>query len=344
MKQTTSLLLCLLFLCACHPSPNKEVTITEFPKTDSLVALEINIPEPILLPRFMGIANHQIFVYKEREEKLFSFFALPDGRFLGSAGTRGQGPDEFGLLDTRSFSTSDEDFKVMVAQSNQLKTVVYKDSCLKVLHSEKCFEQGAPNNGFYLLADSIYLTLGNLTDSQEYRLFNKKDYSNTPAGEYPQWTKEYIDNPTARFFAYIKSCVVHPQKNKFAAFYGYFKRLRIYDSSVNLLHDIDVQIAPYHTNFGDAMDTQNRPVYYIGQPQCIDNYIYALCANAPGSGLDTKSDSELHVFDWQGKPVACYKFDRRISLFAISKEHGKIAAIDNRIADKLYIYNLPPID
>lgn len=344
MKQIIALLPYFLLLCACHTAPNKEVVITEFPETDSLIASEVNIPEPILLPRFMGIANHKIFVYKEKEEKLFSFFALPDGEYLGSAGTRGQGPDEFGLLDTRSFSTSDENFKVMVAQSNQLKTVAYEDSCLKVLHSEKCFEQGAPNNGFYPLADSIYLTLSNLTDSQEYRLFNKKDYSNIPVGEYPQWTKEYTDNPTARFFAYIKNCVVHPQKNKFAAFYGYFKRLRIYDSSAKLLHDIDVQIAPCHTNFGDAMDTKNRPVYYIGQPQSVGNYIYALCSNASGSGFDAKSDSELHVFDWQGKPVACYKFDRRISLFAICKEHRKIAAIDNRTADKLYIYDLPPIN
>lgn len=115
----------------------------------------------------MGIANNQLFIYKEKDEILFEFFELPDCSYIGSAGTRGQGPNEFGLLDTRSFCTSDKDFRVMEAGNNVLKTVVYEDSCLTVSHSERVFDQGIMNVGFHQLKDSVYLTLGNITDPNE---------------------------------------------------------------------------------------------------------------------------------------------------------------------------------
>lgn len=342
MKHTFLSLLIILLFGACAGNKEKMVVVTAFEETGTLTAVVQKIPEPILLPRFMGIANNQLFVYKEKEEKLFEFFTLPNCSFLGSAGSRGQGPNEFGLLDTRSFRTSENDFSVVEAGSNLLKRVVFEDSCLTVTHTERVFEQGSPNNGFYLLKDSIYLTLGNIMESNEYGLLNKKAGDITQAGSYPQWTDTDLNKDNSlTYFTYLKSCVVHPDGDKFAAFYGYFKRVRIYDNKVNLLHDIDVQTEPCSTNFQTGAETNEQPVYYIGQPQATKNYLYALCSNAKGSGLTIPSDCELHVFNWEGKAIACYKFDRRVSLIALSEKYNKIIALNNRIDDELYIYDLP---
>lgn len=333
----------LILLCgACASNTERVDVITTFGETGTLTAVVRKVPEPILLPRFMGIANNQLFVYKEKEDKLFEFFTLPDCFFLGSAGGRGQGPNEFGLLDTRSFRTSENDFSVVEAGSNLLKRVVFEDSCLTVTYTERVFEQGAPNNGFYLLKDSTYLTLGNIIESNEYCLLNKKTGDITKVGSYPQWTANQANKDNSlTFFNYLKSCVVHPDGDKFAAFYSYFKRLRIYNHAAALLHDIDIKIKPCSTNFQTGAETNEQPVYYIGQPQATKNYIYALCSNAKGSGLTVPSDCELHVFDWEGKAIACYKFDRRVSLIALSEKYNKIIALNNRIADELYIYDLP---
>lgn len=343
MNRIAFIFLCVLLGESCSNHDSDIVVITEFEKTGTLTATVEEIPEPILLPRFMGIANDLLFVYKEKEEKLFDFFSLPQGTYIGSAGIRGQGPDEFyGLLDTRSFSATGEGFSVMEAGANIYKTIVYKTGHLSVTNSNNLLQSGVQNVGLYPLKDSIYLTFGDMVSAEEYGLLDAKDHSVRKLGVYPQWTSAEVESEgPARFFIYIKSCMVHPQGDKFAAFYGYFKRLRIYDSEVRLLHDIDVRIEPYKTNFESGMETKNRPVYYIGQPQTDGDYIYALCSNAPGSGEGIMSDSELHIFDWEGKAIACYKFDRRISLFALSKKHGKIFAIDNRISNQLFIYDLP---
>lgn len=343
MNRIALIFLCILLCESCSNHDSNTVVITKFEKTGTLTATVKEIPEPVLLPRFMGIANDLLFVYKEKEEKLFGLFSLPQGTYIGSAGSRGQGPDEFyGLLDTRSFSAIGESFSVMEAGANIYKTVVYKAGHLSVTSSKNLLQPGVQNVGFYPLKDNVYLTLGDMASEEEYTLFDAKDNSIRKIGTYPRWTSAEVGyEAPARFFTYIKSCVVHPQRDKFAAFYGYFKRLRIYDAEVRLLHDIDVRIEPYKTNFESGIETKNRAVYYIGQPQTDGDYIYALCSNAPGSGEDVMSDSELHIFDWEGKAVACYKFDRRISLFALSKKHGKIFAIDNRISNQLFIYDLP---
>ena len=47
----------------------------------------------------MGIVGEKLVVYKEKEEKLFSLFNLPDCSYIGDMGNRGQGPNDFNLLD-----------------------------------------------------------------------------------------------------------------------------------------------------------------------------------------------------------------------------------------------------
>lgn len=331
----------LLFFQACNSVGHSEIVVS-FPKTVQLTAKVKKVPTPFLLPRFMGIMGDRVLIYKDREDTLFQFFALPEGNYVGSAGRRGQGPDEFGLPDTRGFCMNDTSFCLLEAGSNLLKTVIYNDTVVKVKHIEPILPQGISNIGFYPLADSICLTLGSLAENYEYNLLDRKNNKSTFLGEFPHWAEmETEADGVPTFFTYIKTCVVSPDRKRFAAFYGYFKRFRIYDSQVNLLHDVEVQIEPYNTCFRGPEEIADQPVYYIGQPQAVGNYIYALCSNATGSRLQSTCESELHVFDWEGCPVACYKFDRRISLFAISPRHQLIVALDKRNPDELYFYDLP---
>lgn len=333
-----SFLLFAFVCCSCMNRQEKCEEVVVFPVTGNLKATVYPIPKPILLPRYMGAIDDYFFVYKEREDSLFAFFQLDNGSYIQDIGTRGQGPDEFNLLDTRSFNTSwhRNQFWVMEAGSNQFKRVGYDGQKLSVLDSKSIFEQGVSNNGFYALADSMYLTLGRLEKDKEYGLFNGKTGEFTEKGDYPEWfEREEKANTPPLFVPYLKTCVIHPDGNKIAAFYIRFKRFRIYDNDLNLLHDIDVQIDPYFTNLGDPVKAQ--PVYYIGQPYATERYIYVLCANA-GTGDDCH---ELQIWDWDGHPVACYNFDRKLSMMAVSPKYSKIYALDNQIADELYIYELP---
>jgi hypothetical protein len=329
-------LLLFLTVCSCSNNTEKTSVVMVFGKKGELMASVKKIPEPVLLPRFMCVANDYLFVYKEKEATLFEIFHLPEGTYLYSVGVRGQGPDDFGLLDSRSFQVSGNGFKVMEAGSNLLKTVEFENNQLNVSHAEKMLENPS-NNGFYPLADSIYLTLGNIGDLNEYNLLDSKTGNITKTGDYPQWAGANVTEPSQVFFTYLKSCVVHPDGRKFAAFYGRFKRLRIYDHSATLLHDIDVRTAPYSTN------PENQYVYYIGQPQTIGNYIYALCLNSK-EHPDAPNACELQIWDWDGNPIACYKFDRKISLIALSEKYNRLFALNMAVDDELYVYDIPEFE
>lgn len=333
------LLSLILFTSSCANQNKHEIEVSSFSQCGTLHAVIRPIPVPILLPRYMGILDNYLFVYKERERNLFTLFHLNDGTYIQDGGMRGQGPNEFNLLDTRSFNTEADCFSVLEVGSNQLKTVKYDGSELTTVHSKTIFEQGISNNGFYLLADSMYLTLGRLGENNEYCLLNGRTGELIEKGEYPQWTNisRKADTPPL-FVTYLKTCVVHPDKKKFAAFYGRFKRIRIYDSNINLLQDIDVKVSPYFTKFEEQV--QNQPIYYIGQPFATEHHIYALCVNS-NTGIE---QYELQIWDWDGHPVGCYQFDRKLSMMAVSLKYKKIYALDSNIENELYIYDLPLLE
>lgn len=100
-----------------------------------------------------------------------------------------------------------------------------------------------------------------------------------------------------------------------------------------------MRIAPYEADA--ALEVAEQPIYYIGQPYATDEYIYVLCSNK-----NTSKDgrSELQVWDWEGNAVACYTFDRRLSLMAICEKYGRIYAIDNQVEDQMFVYDLPKND
>ena len=329
----------LAFSCA---SSTQEISqVTSFPVMGKLTASIIPISKPILLPRYIGCLTDYLIVYKEKEEHLFSFFRLDDGTYLNESGTRGQGPDVFNMLDSRSFDTEcgHNLFSVMEAGSNLHKNVRYDGNGLSVVNTKAVFAQGISNNGFYELMDSVYLTLGRIESNNEFCLLNMKTGKLEEKGDYPKWinSDEVLHSPPL-FVPYLKVCAVHPDKSKFIVFYMGFKRFRIYDNSLNLLHDVDVQINPCHTAFGEEM--QNQPVYYIAQPYATHNHIYVLCANQH-TGVERY---ELQVWGWDGQPVACFSLDRKLSMMAISLQYNKIYALDNLVDNELYVYDLPKLE
>lgn len=336
------LLLLVFVLNACDHDNEKATIVTSFPQTGKLQAQVTQLPVPVLLPRYMGIVGEKLVVYKEKEEKLFSLFNLPDCSYIGDMGNRGQGPNDFNLLDTRSFYLYENEFKVLEVGSNLLKTVAIQNDELKVVNNQPIFEQGISNNGFYPLADDIYLTLGRLDEENEYCLLNEKTGEIIKTDIYPNWVEiKRKKNTPPLFVTYLKTCVVHPNGKKFASFYARFKHLRIYDQNAHLLHDIDVQIEPYSTNFEEEVQYQSG--YYMGQPYATNDHIYILCENSNPRNTKKDNHCELQVWTWEGRAIACFEFDRKISLMAISRKYNKLYALDNSIENEIYIYDLPKI-
>ena len=326
----------LLVCSACSSTNNVECVVSEFEEEGVLVAKEHIIPEPILLPRYIGITGDYLYVYKEREKNMFVLFRLSDLSYIMETGSKGQGPHDFNLVDTRSFTPTEDGFKVIEAGSGHLKDVVVGDKGFRVRKSQRIFPKGVPSNGFYPLADSLYLSLGKMDGENEFTLIDVRSGNVEPVGLYPDWEGITERDEFMPFIVFLKRCAVHPSQNKFAAFYSKFKRFRIYDSKVNLLHDVRVQTEPYFTSFFD--ETEKWPVYYLGEPYVTQNLIFSLCSyNKTGK----EGDSELHVWDWEGNPIACYSLGHSISLMTIDEKKGRVIAMDVMQDSLLYVYDLP---
>lgn len=81
----------------------------------------------------------------------------------------------------------------------------------------------------------------------------------------------------------------------------------------------------------------------MGQPYATNDHIYTLCENSNMHDTQKNYRCELQVWTWEGKPIACFEFDRKISLMAISWKYNKLYAFDNSLENEIYIYNLPKI-
>lgn len=337
MKNWYNLLLVLVTICcSCAPTSDTERIISEFKEEGALIAKEHIISEPILLPRYIGISGNYLYVYKEREENMFVLFRLSDLSYIMETGAKGQGPHDFNLVDTRSFTPTPDGFKVIEAGSGQLKDVIISETGLQVRNSKRIFPKGVPSNGFYPISDSLYLSLGRMDGENEFTLIDTRTENVASIGAYPNWEGIMESDEFMPFIVFLKRCAVHPSQNKFAAFYSKFKRFRIYDSSVELLHDVNVQTEPCFTLFYE--DPEKWPVYYVGEPYATQNLIFALCSY---NKTNKEGNSELHVWDWEGNPIACYSLGHSISLMTIDEQRGRVIAMDVMQDSIFYVYDLP---
>ena len=329
-----SVIAMLLVCCACSDS-GKQKVVTEFERSGELVADVVEVSAPYLVPRYMGITGEYLLVHKVREDKLFSLFSLPGLEHVSDVGQRGQGPNDFNLLDTRSFLMTPYGFHVIDANLNMLKEVEISDKGLLVKKSRQVFSRGMSSNGFYPMSDGRYVTFTQPDSDKEFALYDMETGESILTEiEYPHWQEIPKEIPV--FMTYLKTCVPHPDGKRFAAFYGRFKRWRLFDSSLELMADIDVQVG--NSKADAALAPAEQPVFYVGQPYATDKHIYVLCSN---KNTSENACSELQVWDWEGNPLACYTFDRKLSLMAISEKYGKIYGIDNMIEDHIYVYKLP---
>lgn len=119
MKAIIHLFLALLLLAGCTP---KETQQKGFPPMEALQADSVTIPPVLLAVTRLFVANDMLVAYQQRNDTLFSFFGLPACNYLFAAGTKGQGPDDFLMLD-RSFQEMPRGFKTFEIASNRVKEI-----------------------------------------------------------------------------------------------------------------------------------------------------------------------------------------------------------------------------
>ncbi len=339
MRYLLIVLLVLLYT-GCTISSTEDITpVKEFPINKELTATIIEIPPVLLNSRNLIITgDDRLISYEELQDSFFVSFRLPGLEYLGKAGTKGQGPDEFLNPDERSFTGTRNGFYVLDVDDNRLKEAEWTDGQFSLIRSDKIAEPYPAINCFVKINDNTACILDQPGKDTEYQLIDLNTFETKDISPYPNLTEVNLDDPHKKWFAYIKNNVAKPDGSKFASFYCYFKFFRIYDSQGNILKNISVEIEPFKNTFKD--DFEESLMMYASYPKATEKHIYVLCRNKKDSDIPNADSVELQVWDWDGNPVARYILNNTLNVFAISEKYNKLYAVHRDTEDKIFVYDL----
>lgn len=293
------------------------------PTLKALEADSISIPPVLLSVTRLFIANDMLVAYEQRRDTLFSFWSLPHCDYLFSAGTKGQGPDEFLMLD-RTYSETSQGFKLFELASNKVKEIAVDASgSFKVVANKQLNIEGRGLNRFLFLENGRCCFVSD-KEEYEFALLDEKG-SLTYFGDYPNGILEKGDDELNRF-TYNKLTVSNPKGDKFASFYAYVKCCRIYNSKGELSVETMLE-QPKKTASGE------RYVYYSSYPYADNEYIYLLTNENEGKVLE--------VWNWEGILLARYLLDKPIDCLAVYSKQRKMYALCKENENIIYTFDIP---
>ena len=99
-----------------------------------------------------------------------------------------------------------------------------------------------------------------------------------------------------------------------------------------------------------ALYEHERIEGYDGKPTFDEDFIYALYQGTVGTKVDYDKGKmyvvypkNIHIFDWNGKPVMKLILDHEISTFVIDKENKRIIAFAVDAEDNIISYDISHI-
>lgn len=142
---------------------------------------------------------------------------------------------------------------------------------------------------------------------------------------------------------------IHPGKEKMVMVYRKFDRMIIRDLKSENFIEI---IGPDHIDPKKQLALYDHETMdgYDAKPKFDKDYIYALYQGTISTNVDFDSgkmsavySKNIHIFDWDGKPVMKLILDHEVSDFVIDKENKRIIAFATDAQDNIISYDISNI-
>lgn len=352
MKKTYFVILFISLLtgsCS-NPSNDLNLPIQEIQATEmKLDSAELFYVEDLF------IHKNILITLNSKQEKYFAFFNTK-GEFLGRAGQKGNGPNDYMNLTYRTFDSYKNQIVGIEASSNQLHFLELdrQDNGRLALNNKRVSQIPLRTqyiNDAVLLNDTILVGQSN-GDLLKRDLF-KFNFHNDEVSEFGP-TREAASFPnTDRLKSYelnFKKMVKNPVNNRFAVLNTKFNKITIYDEYLkkmferNLGSDLEKLQSEGFTDFAERKN-------YNLSVKSSEKYILGLTlglTNGEIASYDTKQLSEIkpliYVWSWEGEPMAILKLDRPISKICLHSQTSTIYGINPYVSDKIYKYEIPEIN
>lgn len=324
------------FLGSCKQNGNITVSINEFPKTLNLSHKKIKVASNLYTPVGLSLLDSVAVVLDLKSDTLFQVFRLPGFDRIGGFISRGQGPDEEYFVDPfiqrlpgnvvmyRSGSTVRKlSFNMLNQNFEFIDDIELPASLLDLFHIIEL------NDG---------VIVGVKTDGQterEFVSYNKRSKEIKDFGvDYPVVNKDITISEEFKNMVFAKALTAKPDKKLFACVYDKFPILRIYSNRGELKKEVRLnngQSFPYALiESNPTIKSINDIMQNYRMIKSTDRFIYALYMGKKSGdvspGLNDFSNT-IHVWDWDGNPIAELKLDHQIFTFDVDKDdHGLVAS------------------
>lgn len=309
----------VLLLASCRFAP-ESTRFLPFEQEATLTAEKIYM-ENATAPDYMLVKNHHLLVSSSRSDSMLCLYSLPDLKLLRQGGLKGGGENDFALFPMFCRNFTDE---VCIWGYTPLTIKRFSIGeggalCLQKTYTLPHYESF---NQMHLLQDSIliYSAIPNDFAIKKLNLNQGKE-----TGKIEFETEDHQET-----FFYKERGILAANEQYIVYAYFFKKQIDIYDAATLQLHK--------RLREGDEEpairlgDLEGNAHYYVNVV-AGEKQFYALCRE--------KDSYALEVFDYEGRPVAKYRFDVVPSLFDIDEEAGVLYGYNEAWEDYFLRYKLP---
>lgn len=289
------------------------------------------------------VDNYLVNLNSKNPKGLFELYTLPNMKFVGAAGYKGRGPQEFVFINTNGTNPAYRGLNVTESNTYSQVEFYQSEGSVKLRKNDHTTfpSKHAIANSLLMLSDSTAVMYINNEDDVEFYMHNRKSGSMRPISSYP---KELVaQNPTSEACnsVFMNDLVINPSNGKFAAIYSQLPMVRVFDNSgkletTSLLDNWEQQRFEIS---GDEVKTSSSCQYYLASA-ANSNYICALYLGKFPAEMESMSMEdarmEIHVWNWAGELVATYIPDSLVMKIAIAEDNTIYATSP---LDDMHIYS-----
>lgn len=289
------------------------------------------------------VDNYLVNLNSKNPKGLFELYTLPNMKFVGAAGYKGRGPQEFVFINTNGTNPAYRGLNVTESNTYSQVEFYLSEGSVKLRKNDHTTfpSKHAIANSLLMLSDSTTVMYINNEDDVEFYMHNRKSGSMRPISSYP---KELVaQNPTSEACnsVFMNDLVINPSNGKFAAIYSQLPMVRVFDNSGNLESTslLDNWEQQRFEISGDEVKTSSSCQYYLASA-ANSNYICALYLGKFPAEMENMSMEdarlEIHVWNWAGELVATYVPDNLVMKIAIAEDNTIYATSP---LDDMHIYS-----
>ena len=289
------------------------------------------------------VDNYLVNLNSKNPKGLFELYSLPDVKFVGAAGYKGRGPQEFVFINTNGTNPAYRGLNVTESNTYSRVELYQSEGSVKLRKSDHTTfpSKHAIANSLLMVSDSTAVMYINNEDDVEFYMHNRKSGSMRPISSYP---KELVaQNPTSEACnsVFMNDLVINPSNGKFAAIYSQLPMVRVFDNSgkletTSLLDNWEQQRFEIS---GNSVKTSSSCQYYLASA-ANSNYICALYLGKFPAEMESMSMEdarlEIHVWNWACELVATYVPDNLVMKIAIADDNTIYATSP---LDDMHIYS-----